>query len=344
MRRASLLLILLIGLGGCATEYAPPGPGPADPALRGDGVYLANDGLELPYRQWLPEQAPPKAVVLALHGFNDYSKAFAELGTALRAQGIAVVAYDQRGFGAGPNPGLWPGTGRMAQDALVAAKLLQARYPDAPLFLLGESMGGAVSSVMLARYTELEVAGHVLIAPAVWGRQTQPWYQEAALWVALQLFPGWTPTGEGLGRQASDNIEMLRALGRDPLFIKETRIDAVDGLVNLMDEALASAPALDQPTLLLYGAKEEIVPPEPILTFWGNLPSGPADHRFAYYEDGWHMLTRDLQGGVVIEDIAAWVLAGARPLPSGADEAGAAFLADQASEEMVSDDKIGESQ
>ena len=35
----------------------------------------------------------------------------------------------------------------------------------------------------------------------------------------------------------SDNIPMLRALGRDPLFQKQTRTDTLYGLVNLMDEA-----------------------------------------------------------------------------------------------------------
>jgi alpha-beta hydrolase superfamily lysophospholipase len=187
-------------------------------------------------------------------------------------------------------------------------------------------MGGAVAAVALARNPDLPVAGTVLVAPAVWGRATQPWYQEAALWVALQLFPGWTPTGEDLGRQASDNIEMLRALGRDPLFIKETRIDAVAGLVDLMDEALASAPGLDGPLLLLYGAKDEIVPPEPILTFWSALPADAPDQDFAYYAEGWHMLLRDLQGDVVIDDVARWINDKQAPLPSGAEAAGAAFL------------------
>ena len=43
---------------------------------------------------------------------------------------------------------------------------------------------------------------------------------------------------------ASDNIEMLRALGADPLFIKATRVDAIAGLVELMDIAAAS---VDEP-------------------------------------------------------------------------------------------------
>ena len=72
--------------------------------------------------------------------------------------------------------------------------------------------------------------------------------------------PGLTLTGRGLKIKPSDNIAMLRALSRDPLVIKETRVDTIYGLVDLMDAALASAPLLDVPLLVMYGAKDEIVP------------------------------------------------------------------------------------
>ena len=60
---------------------------------------------------------------------------------------------------------------------------------------------------------------------------------------------------------ASDNLEMLRALGADPLFIKGTRVDAIAGLVQLMDTAYAAADALPGPLLVLVGEHDEIVPP-----------------------------------------------------------------------------------
>jgi len=46
-----------------------------------------------------------------------------------------------------------------------------------------------------------------------------------------------------------------------------------------------------------------------------RLPSG--GRRVVFYPDGYHMLLRDLQGRVVIDDIAAWVLEPAGALPSG---------------------------
>src|SRR3546814_3307728 len=71
---------------------------------------ITADGTTLPLRHWAPpEGTAPHGVVLALHGFNDYSNAFADSGPALAAQGLEVYAYDQRGFGEAPHRGLWPG-------------------------------------------------------------------------------------------------------------------------------------------------------------------------------------------------------------------------------------------
>ena len=83
-----------------------------------------------------------------------------------------------------------------------------------------------------------------------------------------------------------------------------------------------SASLLDVPLLVMYGAKDEIVPKTPIRRFVGSLPP-ECRHRakLAWYEDGYHMLLRDLEGAIVTADVASWVLTPAAPLPSGADRA-----------------------
>ncbi len=337
-----LAALLLLALTACATQSLPPGPGPTAPRLTaaqpspavvsdaddaeaieppaGDRFNLvSDDGYRLPLRRWLPE-GEPRVVILALHGLNDHSRAFALPAPRFTAARVALYAYDQRGFGDGAHPGLWASGARLARDAATAIALLRQRHPGKPVFLLGESMGGAVAVVAVTQ-EGAQVDGLILSAPAVWARSTQPWYQRAALWLAVRLFPGWSPGGEGLGRQASDNIEMLRDLGRDPLFLKQTRIDTLEGVVSLMDQALAAAPGLRTPTLLLYGEKDEIIPRQPVETFWQRLPP-EAPHTAALYPEGWHLLLRDLQAEIVIQDVLAWTESPAPrngPLPSRAD-------------------------
>jgi acylglycerol lipase len=334
-----LVLSLLVGcapttdedvrLAGVGTVRAAPDPKPLPRFTETD--FVTADGQILPLRQWLPRSGRVKAVILALHGFNDYSNAFAGPGEIWAKEGIATYAYDQRSFGAAPERGFWPGRASLAADAATAAQILRQTYPGVPLYLLGESMGGAVAVVAMTEESGTpvpDVDGVILTAPAVWGRPTMGLLPRLALWACVRLMPRLTLSGRGLEIKPSDNIAMLRALAHDPLVIHETRIDTIYGLVDLMDAALASAPRLQAPLFVMYGAKDEIVPKEPIGRFVAALPSEPRRRqRLAWYDNGYHMLLRDLDRAVVITDVASWVLAPTAPLPSGADRVAAGVFA-----------------
>jgi alpha-beta hydrolase superfamily lysophospholipase len=101
---------------------------------------------------------------------------------------------------------------------------------------------------------------------------------------------------------------MLRKLGKDPLVIKETRIDVLYGLSNLMDNAFDSAERFRATSLILYGEKDEIIPREPVFDFYKRLPLRSQDQqRMILYENGFHMLLRDLQSANVLIDIVEWI-------------------------------------
>ncbi len=329
-------LLLLAWLAACAPQRMPLGPGPTVPRLEADRI-VTGDGMELPLSVWRPPDNPgprPKAVILALHGFNMYSKIFETPGAWWAERGIITYAYDQRGFGAAPHSGLWAGIETLVEDLTTAARLIKARHPKLPLYLLGDSMGGAVATIAFAGNKPPEVEGVILSAPAVWARRAMPWYQRGALWLAARLIPGARFSGRGLDIRASDNREMLRALGRDPLVIKKTRVAVIEGLADLMSEALDAAPRLRERVLLLYGEKDEIIPPEPTLEFWRSLPPAPGrDQRRVLYPDGWHMLLIDLGAEVVLADIAGWIVTPTGALPSRADEGALEKLADLVEDE-----------
>jgi len=320
VQRLGILFTLLIPTA-CAPMIDGPGPAISTPELTKDAI-IAADGTRLALRSWLPETSPPKAVILALHGFNDYSNFFDDPGIFLAQRyALASYAYDQRGFGEAKSPGTWAGVKTYVEDAKVAIELLKQRHNGVPLFVLGESMGGAVAMTAMASSAPPEVNGTILSAPAVWGRITMPWYQRFALWLGANTLPWMTLTGQGLNIKPSDNIEMLIELGRDPLIIKETRIGTIYGLVNLMDAGLESAAGLKGPALILYGEKDEIVPKIPTAMMIERLPKSEKYHqRIALYEGGYHMLLRDLPAATVWKDIAAWISNPDGPLPSKSDK------------------------
>jgi acylglycerol lipase len=317
VRRSAVALLLV--LASCTPVVVPAGPEIEPPALTTDAIH-APDGVDLPLRSWLPKEGKPKAVILALHGMNDYSNFFDMPGTWLAGQGIASYAYDQRGFGKAARRGMWPGIETMESDARTALDLIRSRHPGTPLFLLGESMGGAVALSTMTEANPPTIDGLILSAPAVWGRSTMPFYQPLVLAIASHTVPWMTLTGQGLDIKPSDNIPMLVALGRDPLVIKGTRVDAIHGLSDLMDTALDRSETPPKvPTLILYGAHDEIIPPKPTRIMLEKMREAGAPDRVAVYENGYHMLLRDLQREVVWKDIDAWITDRKAPLPSGAE-------------------------
>ena len=343
--RFALALLAALGLAlvGCADPREAVRPGVPVPAIEQpgpeDGVFTMNDGARLPYRAWLPMDMPadgspgdgpprdgPWAVMLALHGMNDSRDAWEIPAPAFAADGIAVFSPDQRGFGDAPDRGHFAGADRMAQDAATMARDLRRRYPHARLILMGESMGAAVLMRMAAMPDPPRADGYVLVSPAVWDRSEMNVFMRAGLWFMAGVFPGMTATGSIAHVTASDNRAALVRLYEDPLTIHGTRFDSVRGLVDLMDAAHASAPALPVPVLFLYGGKDELIPPRATAATWRAVPKGT---REAFYPGGYHLLMRDRDRSAVIGDVTRWIADPSAPLPSGADQRAVTWLAGQ---------------
>jgi alpha-beta hydrolase superfamily lysophospholipase len=307
---AAAAFALSLALTGCAATPAPMGATRQAPLLE-ENAFMTRDGLRLPLRHW-DAQGSPRAVIVALHGMSDYSNAFDGPGKQWAVAGITTLAFDQRGFGSGPDPGLWAGGAAMRADLFDIVIAAKARYPGIPVFALGESMGGAVVLSTLAEPDPPPVAGAILVAPAVWARRDMPLSYRVALFFAAHLTPGLILSNSAASHVVtivpSDNIPMLRALGRDPLFQKQTRADALFGLVDLMDEARAAPDKLASPPpiLLLTGDKDQVIPHDATNGVIATLGPRVAVRR---YGQGYHMLLRDLEGPVVNKDIADWVLA-----------------------------------
>lgn len=301
-----------------------------------DLVWTLSDGARIPVRTWQPaplpsgaissHATPVRAVVLALHGIDDSRDAWELPGPVLAEDGIAVYAPDQRGFGAAPGRGQWPGSDRLVDDAAEMVRLAGAAYPGTPLYVMGESMGGAVALCLAARPDHPPVAGFVLLAPAVWSSSQMSPLMTASLWTASTFLPDWKLTGRELPLhvQASDNIAALYRLSYDPLTLRDTQVTSLRGLVALMTRAAAVAPQVRGHVLIAYGAHDQLVPPAAMAANWLRLHD---EVRRAYYPRGYHLLMRDRDRRAVIVDVASWILEPDRALPSGADVAAAGWMA-----------------
>ncbi len=297
LRAGLAALALALGLSACAAGGPVPSAG-----ARFEHATLAST-------RWGPRDA--RAVVLAAHGYGGHgASTFARAAEAWAEAGIATVAPDLRGFGRNPSRGRWPGADRLVADLRAEALRLRAERPCTPLVLLGHSMGGGLA---LAAAPGLPVDGIVLAAPAIWGGEALNPIHRLAAWIAALVVPERRFTGEGVVRiRPSDNIEMLRALARDPLRHGPPSARELMGLVRVTDRAAEAAGTVSAPALLLLGEKDEIVPERAVRRIFARL-TGPRD--VVAYPEGWHMLFRDLQAERVWRDVARWTLD--RPPPEG---------------------------
>ncbi|MBV6633797.1 MAG: alpha/beta fold hydrolase [Alphaproteobacteria bacterium] len=313
------LLVCLVVLSACAPDFRPAGPAIQAPVLtlseaqdQSDPAFItAADGTQLPLKKW-PATGETRAVVLALHGFTDYRQAFALPAAAWSTVGVTTYAYDQRGFGAAGERLRWAGTETYVNDARQALALVRRQHPGVPLYLLGESMGGAVAILAV---TETKTAGDVadgliLIAPAVMNRPALGEFERTVLDVTANLLP-WAMSGRrGVGSLPTDNIPLLRVMSRDPLMQREVRFDQIYGLLLMLETATQRIDQIDMPSLVLFGGKDEILPAGVADYFRDTVPETLDDEliRIETIPDAYHMLLRDIEASDRHERVAAWML------------------------------------
>jgi acylglycerol lipase len=263
---------------------------------------VAGDGAQLPLSSWQPD-GTPSAMVLGLHGYGDYRKAFDRAGRWLAARGVAVYAYDQRGFGETHSRGYWAGAETLIEDCADAVRVLRAAHPGVPLAVLGESMGG---SVALAGVRGGEVTGVdrlILAAPGVRGGVPLRQLHDLALrlgslalpWLAVELRRG--------GRPWLDPEESAR-LADDPLILRQLSVGTYDGLIELATRATADDAGALPPTLLLYGELDATIPRVAI----DDLALGLGDCcTLRIYPERHHLLLHEADAEAVFVDCLGWL-------------------------------------
>jgi alpha-beta hydrolase superfamily lysophospholipase len=316
----AVFAVIFTALAGCAPtlqQAARPDVGFVGPRLE-DHTFVSFDGTRLGLGRW-DAAGEPWAVIIGLHGMNDYANAFHMAGPWWAARGVTTLAYDQRGFGRSAPRGIWAPDSLRIADLRTITALARRRWPHAIIAVAGESLGGAVAMEAFASQDPPSADRLILLAPAVWGWSDQPILYRVALWAAARLAPDkvFTPPDWVTSHiQASDNIPELYAMGADPLMIWGARSDALYGLVQTMQRAHDDAALLgDIPTLYMAGAHDEIIPPSATRHAVRRLPTRV---RTARYAQGWHLLLRDLHAPIVWADALSFIRDPTAPLPSGA--------------------------
>lgn len=330
-----MVVAAVVVLAACTDHFRTPVSMPADRIVT-NGYFAvpvrgtpreARQGalLAFPYRDWLPV-GPVRHVVLALHGFDDSRDAWATIGPVLARHGVALFAPDQQGFGLAPQRGYWVGAPTLVRDAQSMVATLHRRFPNVPLTVAGESMGGAVG-ILLAAKGDPEVSSYVLVSPAVWGGSAMSWPVRWSAAMLGAIVPWLRLTGRQAHILESDDRSALRRLAADPLTIHATRLATVAGIVRMMGAAQADCARFHAAhALVMYGGHDQIIPKAAMATCWRSIP-GADGIVLAYYPQDYHLMLIDRQRKAPIDDIVSFILHPNRALPSPAVADARDFLA-----------------
>jgi acylglycerol lipase len=261
-------------------------------------------GLDLYAQAWLPEHHVRSVIVVA-HGLGEHSGRYAGLAEGLVGAGHAVYAHDHRGHGR--SPGARANIDRfehLVSDFGAFAGRAARQHPDAPVFLLGHSMGGAVAFAAALRLSAA-VRGVVLSAPALATADTGSGTRKLLARVLSTVAPNtgvWRIDAAAISRDPA----VVRAYADDPL-VHHGAVPArtVVELLDAMAGFLFQAPKLRLPTLVLHGTRDALVPVEATRPVYQALDV--QKRTIKYYEGLFHEVFNEPERAQVLADLLQWL-------------------------------------
>ena len=225
-----------------------------------------------PCLSWVDSEQPVRAVILCVHGLGLHNSSYDAFGQRMSKLGYAIYAIDVRGFGS------WMAAqGRekvdfdgCMEDIKSTLKVVHRAHPGMPVFILGESMGGAIALRACALFPEL-VDGLISSVPA--GDRFKQGQTKLAVAFHLIADPN-TPfdIGTQVIKQATVKPELRDSWGNNPLSRLKVSANELIQFQNFMNQNHKCAVLIkDRPVLFVQGCDDKLVRPEGTVELFNRL-------------------------------------------------------------------------
>jgi acylglycerol lipase len=266
-------------------------------------LFEASDGTKLFRQSWHPEREPKAALVIQ-HGLKSHGGDYAALAQSLTERGFAVYAADMRGHGRSEGPrALLDDFDQLVRDLHETVRQARSEVPEpAPLFLMGHSVGGALSTLYAERQGAL-LDGLIVLAPAL--RLDRPALAAAGTPVMGALFPS-APLvdipDEWFSRRQTRRTEMAES---DLVYHAPGPARTGAALLEALEEVWARADSIRVPLLAMHGTADLATDPRGSVELVERARSN--DKRVFLYRGLYHDLLHEPERAQVAEDIALWL-------------------------------------
>lgn len=226
---------------------------------------------------WEVSDGRPRALLLLVHGFGLHKGTFEAFGKRMAAAGIATYAVDAKGFGTWAEA---KGHQDLDFDATlieVGAILMGLRrnHPGVPVFLLGESMGGAIALQVTAMYPQY-VDGLIAAAPSA------DYYGENQQRVNVALHMLHPQERFAVGRNVIDKATANESLKESWRNDPEARLslspaELVRFRLFMMKNKQMARKIKDKPVLVIQGNEDRLAKPDGTLKVFKALTTKDKD-------------------------------------------------------------------
>jgi acylglycerol lipase len=302
-------------LSAIAADSKTPSASAGEDALSESGMKDMSSAVKpkstrptAPTLRWTDDPSTAKAVILCVHGLGLHNASYAGFGKRMAKLGFIVYAVDMRGFGSykdveGKEHVDFDGC---MSDIKATLRVLHRAHAGLPVYLLGESMGGAIVMHATAAFPEL-VDGTVSSVPA----GTRFKQSTSTMKVALHALEGGLnkefDVGSGVIKQATEKQDLREAWGNDPLNRLNLSPRELMLFQNFMDHNHDVAPLIKTtPVLMVQGCKDKLVKPEGTVELFNEL--GTSDRRIQLVQNGEHLIFEENQASdAALDSLTNWL-------------------------------------
>lgn len=265
------------------------------------------DGLHLFCRYWEPT-GQPRALVFIAHGAGEHCGPYDEMAQRLKELSLLVFAHDHVGHGQSEGDRMNIKDFQIyIRDSLQHIDLMKSRHADLPVFIVGHSMGGAIS-ILTACERPGDFVGVVLIAPLV---QMNPESATPFKVFMAKLLNHMLPSltmGSIESKWLSRDKRQVEAYDADELnYHGGMRVSFGMQLMAAVERMQREIPSISWPFLLLHGDADKLCDIRGSRMMYDNSPS--TDKKIKIYEGGYHALHHDLPevAESVLKELTTWI-------------------------------------
>jgi alpha-beta hydrolase superfamily lysophospholipase len=237
-----------------------------------ESQWTSKDQVKFYVQEWLPDGEIIASITL-IHGIGEHSGRYQSMAEYYCSKGISILSYDQRGHGK------TEGKRGHIRSYDVAAEDIDhflhenlLRHPDAPQFIYGHSLGGAMALYFCLTHKP-NINGAVITAPGLApGTPFPPLIMFIAKILAI-ITPSFTMSNRLERKYLSRDPEVAQKYSSDPLVHDQVSASLGMDLINKGAWMVKSAGSLELPVLLMYGTEDHLANVQMIHEFIDNAKS-----------------------------------------------------------------------